>query len=106
MTDPAGLRSGDLFEWAVVVEDVRVEVLAEAAIDGELLHLCDVAVFPVGMEKAIVGVRPLLAAARRELFPSIRAAGFSRLRITGVRLTGSGPGRNVDLTIDLERQGR
>jgi hypothetical protein len=76
MTDPAGLRSGDLFEWAVVVKGVRVEVLAEAAIDGELLHLRDVAVFPVSMERAMVGVRPLVAVARRELFPSIRAAGF------------------------------
>jgi hypothetical protein len=106
MTDRAGLRSGDLFEWAVVVTGVRVELLAEVAIDTGTLHLRDVAVYAVGSERATVGIRPLVVAARRELLPRLRAAGFTRLRITGVRLTGARPGRIVDLTIDLEKQDR
>jgi hypothetical protein len=106
MTDPADLRPGDLFEWSFVVEDVRVELLAEVAIDGKLLHLRDVAVFPVGTERMAVGTGALIAAARNELFPRLRAAGFTGLRITGVRLTGARRGRIVDLTINLERQAR
>jgi hypothetical protein len=106
LTDPADLRSGDLFEWAVLAAGVRVELLAEVEIDGGTLHLRDVAVYAVGSERATVGIRPLVVAARRELFPRLRAAGFTRLRITGVRLTGARPGRIVDVTIDLEKQDR
>lgn len=63
-------------------------------------------VFPVGVERADVGLSPLVRAARSELFPVLRAAGFSQLRVTATRLSGASPGRIVDLTIDLERQAR
>lgn len=104
--DPDGLRTGKLFEWQTTVKGVRVELLAEVEIDGATLHLRDVAVFPVGVGRAVVGLRPLVTAARAELFPGIRAAGFTRLHVTGIRLTGARPGRIVDVTIDLERQVR
>lgn len=61
---------------------------------------------PVGVEHADVGPRPLVRAARSELFPDLRAAGFSWLRVTATRLSGVSLGRIVDLTIDLERQAR
>jgi len=53
-----------------------------------------------------VGLVALLGAARSQLLPAIRAAGFDRLRITGTRLSGASPGRTVDLTIDLSRDHR
>lgn len=105
-TDPTRLEAGALFEWHVVVEGVPIELLAEIVVSGATLHLRDVAVFPVGVEHADVGLSPLVRAARSELFPDLRAAGFSRLRVTGIRLSGASPGRIVDLTIDLERQAR
>ncbi|HET7489284.1 MAG TPA: hypothetical protein VFJ85_15235 [Acidimicrobiales bacterium] len=105
-SDPSAIRSGDLFEWATVAAGVRVELLAEVEIEATTLHLRDVAVFPVGVDRAVVGARALVAAARAELFPGLRAAGFTRLRVTGERLTGPRRGRIVDLTIDLERQPR
>jgi hypothetical protein len=105
-TDRARLEPGELFEWHAVAGGVRIELLAEVEVSGATLHLRDVAVFPVGVEHADVGLRPLLRAARSELFPVLRAAGFSRLRVTGTRLSGASPGRIVDLTIDLERQAR
>ncbi|MGH9189424.1 MAG: hypothetical protein ACRD0Q_05265 [Acidimicrobiales bacterium] len=106
MTDPDGVWPGELFEWHTVVAGVRIELLAEVEIDGATLHLRDMAVFPAGVERAVVGVGPLMAASRSELFPRLRAAGFTRLHVTGVRLTGARPGRIVDVTIDLERKPR
>ena len=45
---------------------------------------------------------PLVVAVRSELFPRLRAAGFTLLRVTGVWLSGARPGRIV--MVDLERQ--
>ena len=104
--DPDSLRAGELFEWHAVVADMRIELLAEVEVDGATIHLRDVAIYPVGVRHADAGAGPLLRAARAELFPGIRAAGFTRLRVTGTRLSGPRRGRIVDLTIDLERQTR
>lgn len=103
-TDPAEVGAGELFEWHTVIGGVRIELLAEVETDGTTLHLKDIAVFPAGVDRAEVGLGPLVAAARRDLFPKVRSAGFRRLRVTAVRRTGARPGRIVDLSIDLERQ--
>lgn len=103
-TDPGLISTGGLFEWHTVIGAVRIEMLAEVEIDGTTLHLKDIAVFPAGVEGAEVGLGPLVAAARTDLFPKIRSAGYRRLRVTAVRRSGAHPGRIVDLSIDLERQ--
>ncbi|HVF32712.1 MAG TPA: hypothetical protein VM933_06735 [Acidimicrobiales bacterium] len=100
--DLSRLGDGDLFEAAFFVEGLRVEVLAEVEISGTTLHLRDIAIYPAGVVRP-VGLRALLAVVRTELFSAARTAGFEALRITGTRLTGSNPGRIVDLTIDLSR---
>lgn len=104
--DPDSLRAGELFEWHAVVAGVRIELLAEVEVDGTTIHLRDVAIYPVGVGHADAGAGPLLRVARADLFPRIRAAGFTLLRVTGTRLTGARGGRIVDMTIDLERQTR
>lgn len=106
MIDLSHLEPGDLFEAAVIVGSERVELLAEVEIDGPLLHLRDLAVYPAGAGVVSVGLVALLGAARSQLLPAIRAAGFDRLRVTGTRLSGASPGRIVDLTIDLTRDHR
>jgi hypothetical protein len=95
-----------LFEWAVDLEGVRIEVLAEVVVLEEVLHLRDIAIFPIGTEQAAVGVAGLMRALRRELIPQIRAEGFQRLRITGTRLSGARPGRTLDISIDLTEDPR
>ena len=62
-----------LFEWAVDVGDVRIEVLAEVVVLGQVLHLGDIAIFPTGTGQTSVGAAALMRALRRELIPQIRA---------------------------------
>lgn len=104
--DRARLRTGELLEWQADIQGVRIELLAEVEVTGALVHLRSLAIYPVGTEQADIGVAELLRAARAGLFPALRAAGFTRLRVSAIRLSGSLPGRIVDLTIDLERQAR
>ena len=99
-------RTGMLFEWAVDLGDVRIEVLAEVVVSEQVLHLRDISIFPTGTGQASVGAAALLRALRRELIPQIRAEGFRRLRITGTRLSGARPGRTLDITIDLTEDPR
>ena len=98
------LGAGELLEAHVQIEGVRIELLAILEVSGTTLHLRDLAIYPAGVERANVGVAALLRAARRDLSPDLRAAGFERLRITATRLSGANPGRTVDLTIDLTRE--
>ena len=102
--DPDWLRTGELLEAHVEIEGIRIELLAVVQVSGTTVHLQDLAIYPAGVERATVGVAALLRAARRDLFPDLRAAGFDRLRITATRLSGANPGRTVDLTIDLTRE--
>lgn len=102
--DPDWLRTGELLEAHVEVEGVRIELLAIVEVSGSAVHLQDLAIYPAGVERATVGVAPLLRAVRRDLFPDLRAAGCERLRITATRLSGANPGRTVDFTIDLTRE--
>jgi hypothetical protein len=95
-----------LFEWAVGVGDVQIEVLAEVVVLEELLHLRDIAIFPSGRGRASVGAAALMRALRHELIPLVRSEGFRRLRITGTRLSGTRPGRTLDITIDLTEDPR
>ena len=107
MSPPSNqFRSGMLFDWAVDFDDVRIEVLAEVEILGDVVHLRDIAIFPAGAEQASVGAAALMRALRQELIPQIRAEGFRRLRITGTRLSGARPGRTLDITIDLTEDPR
>jgi hypothetical protein len=99
-------RSGTLFEWAVDIGDVRIEVLAEIVVEAQVLHLRDIAIFPTGAGRASVGAAAVMRALRRELIREIRADGFRRLRISGTRLSGARPGRTLDITIDLTEDPR
>ena len=92
---------GELFERSYRLGNETVELLAEVEIDGPNLHLRDVAIFPAGSQRADVGPGAVLRALRSELLPKLRSFGFTRLRVTGTRLSGSGPGRSLDLTIEI-----
>jgi hypothetical protein len=102
-------HSGELFERSFDVAGAVIELLAEVVVEGSTLHRCetstlhlrDIAIFPAGTERASVGPRALLQVLLSEFVPELRGYGFDRLHITGTRLTGAHPGRNVDLTIDL-----
>jgi len=80
--------------------DGRVEMMAQAIIQGDLLILDEIAVFPAGPARLSIGTAELWG-----LFGQLRAEfrgmGFRRLRIVGTRLSGANPGRRVDITINL-----
>ena len=48
-------QTGTLFEWAVDLGDVRIEVLAEVVVSEQVLHLRDIAIFSTGTGQASVG---------------------------------------------------
>ena len=90
-----------LFERSYKIGDETIELLAEVEIDGSTLHLRDVAVFPAGTRRADVGAAAVLRVLRSELLPELRSFGYTLVRITGTRLSGSGPGRSLDLTVEI-----
>ncbi len=99
-------QTGILFEWAVDLGDVRIEVLAEVVVLEQVLHLRDIAIFPAGTGPASVGAAALMRALRRELIPQIRAEGFRRSASPERGCQGLGLGVPLDITIDLTEDPR
>jgi hypothetical protein len=77
-----------------------IDVLAEVAVEGARLELRDLAIYPRHAGRLDVPVDRLVGWLR-DLGNEARAAGFDELRITATRLSGTRPGRRVDLTIQL-----
>ncbi|MGH9223711.1 MAG: hypothetical protein ACRD2W_07965 [Acidimicrobiales bacterium] len=92
---------GELYERWFEVAGVRIGLLAEIETAGAEIHFKDIAVYPHGAAAASVGAAALLHALRMDLVPDLRAAGYSRLRVTGERLLGPRRRRTVDFTVDL-----
>ena len=89
-----------LFEWSIELGHATIELLAEPIAEGETLHLKDIAVYPRAADTADIGTRAVRMI-RNRLATRARRAGFSKLRVTGTRLSGAKKGRSVDVTIDL-----
>ncbi len=99
-------RAGDTFYHAVETAKGKVEMMAGVHIDGDVLHLSDVAVYGTGgMGRGSLGSGDMLKELRTVLAPAAAEQGFNTLRITAVRATGN-PGHPVDLTIDLTKHRR
>ena len=94
-----------LFEWAVDLGDVRIEVLAEVVVLEQVLHLRDIAIFPRGRVRRRLEPLPSIEGASSGAHPR-SGRGLRRLRITGTRLSGARPGRTLDITIDLTEDPR
>jgi len=95
---------GELFERRYELGGTGVELLAEVEIDGTALHLKDIAIFPSGTGRARVGTAAVLRALRAELLAELGALGYTSVRITGTRLSGSSPGRSLDVTISIPQE--
>jgi hypothetical protein len=95
----AGLQDG-LIMRQFATSQGTLEMAAEVVIKGKMLHLKDIAVFPLGRESLSLGVREVVSL-RNQLAAEARSLGFEQLRITGLRLTGAYPGKKVDLLINL-----
>ena len=94
---------GELFQLTVETEKGVIDVLAEEEIDGKLLTLKDMTIFPRS-PRPLTGLTKDILAARSYLMKEVRDLGFDNLRITGKRLessTSTNPGHTVDLVIDL-----
>ncbi len=93
-------RNGDIILREFRTSRGTVDLAAEVQISGRSLHLKDVAVFPRGTDRLSVGAREVIAI-RNQLAQEARAYGFRELRITGTRVSGANPGKQVDILIDL-----
>ena len=96
----AAIEQNLLFEWSIELGHATIELLAEPIAEGETLHLKDIAVYPRAADTADIGTRAVRMI-RNRLATRARRAGFSKLRVTGTRLSGAKKGRSVDVTIDL-----
>jgi RHS repeat-associated protein len=97
------IASGDRFTRAFKTGKGVVEMAAEAVVQGETLHLRDIAVFPRGAQRLQLGTQEVLAM-RQQLAREARQLGFEQLRLTGTRVSGAKPGKAVDVTIDLMKR--
>ncbi len=78
-------------------------MLAEVVIEGDTIHLKDIAIFPRTVQPLTGLIREIMAA-MDELAEDARQLGFKKLRISGQRTytsTSANPGKAVDVTIDL-----
>jgi len=85
---------GDLLQYTFPTSDGLLDVLTEVRIDGSTLELTFPSVYSGDGTRIYPGVRQMLQIAR-QIQEVAKLQGFERLRITGYRLTGATPGRNV-----------
>jgi hypothetical protein len=93
-------RSGDIIEREFETGVGAVSMLAEAVVSGKSLHLKDIAVYAKDATVLKVGTKGMLQLLQN-LKDEARRLGFEQLRITGLRLSGAKPGKEVDLVFDL-----
>jgi hypothetical protein len=74
----------------------RIGAMADIHVEGDLIELRDLILYPIGVEKLEIGVRQLLFV-RRQIEIDVRGMGYVRLRITADRISGANPGRAVHL---------
>ena len=97
-------KHGQTFERTIQTSKGPVDVMAETVIKGKTLHLKNIAIF--GRDsKPLTGLSREFFKAKTALIKEAKAAGFQKLRITGVRhptaSTSASPGKFVDMTIEL-----
>jgi RHS repeat-associated protein len=97
-------RHGELFQHTIDTKKGPVDFLAETMIDGDTLHLKDVAIFGRKGNEALTGLQKEIFRGASELKEFAREQGFKRLKITGKRSEQSSskrPGHDVDIGWDL-----
>jgi hypothetical protein len=87
---------GESYDRFFDLPEGKVGVLADIYVEGETLVLYNLSVYPVDHERLNAGVRNLLRI-RRQMELDALLLGYKRIRITGKRLTGASPGREVDV---------
>ena len=92
-------RNGDLLLRTYQSSKGPVDLLAETHTEGKTLHLSGIAIYPRGDTKLELGMRELLRL-KSQLTADVHALGYTKLHITGKRLTGAKPGKTPDLWFD------
>lgn len=105
--DFEGVQPGDLFikEFPTLKEPLTFR--SEVQIDGKILHLKDIGIFPAESRR-VTASQIELRNIFKELRQQAKAGGFEQLRITGRRSSGASfdptninSGRRIDITWDL-----
>ena len=73
-----------------------IGVIADVYVDGQTVVLQDLSIYAVNHERLDIGVAKLLSI-RRLIEADVRQLGYTGIRITGMRLTGASPRREVDV---------
>ena len=98
-------KTGDLFERTFNTSKGPIDLLAEVVVEGDAIHLKDMAIFATSAEP-LTGLTKEVFAARTQLAGAMKQLGFIQLRMTGKRIASSSsvyPGKEIDITIDLTR---
>jgi len=94
--------NGNIFLHSYKSSSGPLDVIAEVVIKGRSIHLRDIAIFPRSDAVWKLGHKEVVEL-RGRMIDEFRALGFDSLRVSGKRITGANPGKEVDVTIDLTR---
>ncbi len=96
-------KNRKIYETVIQTSKGPIDVMAETIVKGKTLHLKDLAIFGRN-NQPLTGLTREMLKARTAIINEARAAGFEKLRITGIRhstSTSANPGKVIDMTIDL-----
>ncbi|MCF8723755.1 RHS repeat-associated protein [Nitrospina gracilis] len=97
-------RQGEDFELTIQGSEVPISFLAEVSITGDILHLKNIAVYGEGTQP-LTGQTKYILQGKTQLTNLAKEEGFSKLRLTGVRVpasTSANPGKPIDIILDLD----
>ena len=97
------IKIGDLFELKIETRKGPVDMLAEMVVEGDTLHLKDIAVYAEAKEP-LSGLEKEIFKARTQLIEMARKLGFKQLKMTGTRHPKSSsakPGKEVNINVTL-----
>lgn len=97
-----GFGNEEVFLRKVSTSRDPLEIAAEVGIDGKILTLKSISIFPKDVRRFELSPREITNL-KNQLAQEAKGAGFERLKITGKRVSGANLGKNVDIDIDLTK---
>jgi len=97
-------KNGELFEHSFETKNGIVDVIAETIIDGDKLHLKDMAIYARDATEPIAAGLKAIMQEKNVLIEAAKSQGFKTLEITAQRVlnsTSANPGKTINMIIDL-----
>jgi hypothetical protein len=96
------IKNGDLIHREYKTASGIVEILGEARVRGDVLKIKDIAIYPKGADKLQLSPKEINDI-KNQLINEVSSQGYRRLRITGHRVSGANPGKNINIKLNLEK---